>query len=209
MKIDYNIEEVKPGIFAVVVPDNYDRCMLFLRISEYYESPNYEFREMNFNIWEFIKQYNNGSFTYTKDWSGFNVPLKVARECMSHELQWSTPYDLHMAKILTHINYKLKDGYIIGVDSLDSETMRHEICHALYYLNDEYKDKVKKLISDINPHDFFKMRDNLISIGYSSEVITDEIQAYLVASHTDEEFSKLIDTEALHSLFLNELKDYL
>jgi hypothetical protein len=209
MKIDYKIEEVKPGVFAVVVPDTYDRCMLFLRVAEYYESPNIKFKNTNFNIWEFIKQYQGGSFSYTRDWDGFNVPLKVARECMSHELPWSTPYDLHMAKILTHINYKLKDGYIIGVDSLYSDTMKHEICHALYYLNEDYRDKVKKLISDIDPMDYFTMRENLISIGYSQEVITDEIQAYLIASHTDAQFSKLVDTEALHSLFLNELKDYL
>jgi len=42
--INYKIEKVKPKIFAVIIEDSYDRAMTFLRIQEFYESPNPAFR---------------------------------------------------------------------------------------------------------------------------------------------------------------------
>ena len=51
MKIDINIKEVRPNVFAVIVKDHYHRAMLFMRVQEFYESPNTEFRGKNFSIW--------------------------------------------------------------------------------------------------------------------------------------------------------------
>ena len=71
MKIDYKIEEVRPNVFAVIVKDHYHRAMLFLRVQEFYESPNPQFRGKNFSIWDYIEWYsrrNKDVFTYTFDW---------------------------------------------------------------------------------------------------------------------------------------------
>ena len=40
MNIDYKITEVKPNVFAVIIPNQYDRAMTFCRVQEFYESPN-------------------------------------------------------------------------------------------------------------------------------------------------------------------------
>ena len=38
MKIEYNIKEVEPNIYAVIIPDIYHRPMLFCSVQELYES---------------------------------------------------------------------------------------------------------------------------------------------------------------------------
>ena len=55
IKIDYKIEQVKPKVFAVIIEDRYDRAMTFLRVQEFYESPNPAFRgnkDFSFTILE-------------------------------------------------------------------------------------------------------------------------------------------------------------
>ena len=67
MQIKYQIKEVKPNIFAVIVKDKYDRAMLFCRAQEYYESPSLKFRGKNFSIWDYMKWYdehNSWGFSY-------------------------------------------------------------------------------------------------------------------------------------------------
>jgi hypothetical protein len=70
----YEIKEVKDRVFAVIIPNHYDRAMTFCRVQEFYESPNPDFRGKHFNIWDFIEWYSKehkDAFTYAFDWGGF------------------------------------------------------------------------------------------------------------------------------------------
>jgi len=201
MKIDYKIEEVRPNIFAVIVKDHYHRAMLFLRVQEYYESPNPQFRGKNFNIWDYIEWYsrrNKDVFTYTFDWGGFNIPLKTAWDCYEKLSEYESPYDAVMDEIIRTIemimfnkkNTRNWNGYIIGAPSTDDDTFEHEVCHGLYATNKEYKELVDEVTMAIPFKDYQTFRKNLLKMGYNGIVIDDEIQAYLSTNYEYSKFSK-------------------
>lgn len=201
MKIDYKIEEVRPNVFVVIVKDHYHRAMLFLRVQEYYESPNPQFRGKNFNVWDYIEWYsrrNNDVFTYTFDWGGFNIPLKTAWDCYEKLKEYESPYDKVMDNIIGTIELKMFNkkntrnwnAYIIGADSMESDTFEHEICHGLYATNKEYRELVDEVTIAIPFKEYQTFRKNLLKMGYNGIVIDDEIQAYLSTNYDYSKFSK-------------------
>lgn len=195
MKIEYTLKEVKDNVFAVIIPNNYDRAMLFCRIQEFYESDNEEFLNSDFDMWEYVRWYsknNKNSFTYAKDWSGFNVPFKVAVNCMI-AIKNKTPYDDIMEEIIDEIlrnyNYSLS-SYIIGVKSDTGDTFKHELCHALYYTNATYKELADAITTKyISDEIYDKLSSNLLKLGYNKDVIQDEIQAYMMTNYEAKYFS--------------------
>jgi len=217
MKINYTLKEVRPNIFAVIVPDDYDRTMLFCRVQEFYESDSELFKEQDFSIWDYMKWYsekNKGVFTYTKDWEGFNVPFKVALNC-NIGAQCESPYDIAMQNILDEIllTDKPVDAYIIGVKSAKGSTFKHELCHALYHTNREYKilaDAVSGLY--LSEEMYNKLSANLNEMGYNNEVMPDEIQAYMMTEYKSKYFSKGVDINELteiHNKFKEQLNKFL
>lgn len=199
----YEIKEVRPDVFAIIVPDSYDRAMLFLRVQEYYENPT--FKGTTFSIWDFIKEYSkDNKFTYAHDWDGFNVPYSVAEKCYNETIRWFTPYDDIMIDIIDTIG-PLQEGCIIGVDSLSSETFEHEIRHSEYLLNKQYRRKANELIKGIDRVVYKEIADGLLSMGYDVSVLRDEIQAYICTNYIDLKGNQDILKE-LHNLFVKELK---
>ena len=211
MKIDYKIEEVKPNVFAVVVPDGYHRAMLFCRVQEFYESPNEDFRGKNFGIWDYIEWYSrehNNAFTYTSDWSGFNIPLKTAWDCYEKLREHESPYDKQMESIIRTIELRMFhkksrrnwNAYIIGAANTEGDTFQHEICHGLYATNKQYKQLVDEITLTIPTNDYLTFKNNLIEMGYTDKVIDDEIQAYLSFGHDYKSFTKGVSQKVCNEL---------
>ena len=207
MKIQYSIKEIKPKVFAVIVPDRYHRAMLFMRVQEYYESPNPKFRgKKSFNIWEYIEWYsrkNNDSFSYAAHWTGFNFPLDVALICYDTLEDVYTPYDDIMHKIAWDIYEMNKDSgkaYVIGVADLTSTTFQHELCHAYYHINKKYKKEMDAITKEIDPKIHKRMLKNLVNMGYTKKVFNDEIQAYTCMDSDYFEFNNKIPGGKLNKL---------
>ena len=59
--------------------------------------------------------------------------------------------------------------------------MDHEIAHGLYYTNKEYKKEVVKLINNIKPSHYEKLKKKLIKMGYVNDkkILDDEIHAFM------------------------------
>jgi hypothetical protein len=217
MKIEYTLKEVRPNIFAVIVPNNYDRAMLFCRVQEFYESDSELFRNQDFDMWEYMRWYsakNKGVFTYTKDWDGFNIKLVTALNCIVG-IKNLTPYDNIMQEIIDEIlltNHPY-DVYIIGVKSETCDTFKHELCHALYNINNEYKilaDEISGLY--ISRDTFYKLAGNLEEIGYNKDVVPDELQAYFLTNYKSKYFSKGVDIDELtdiHNKYKQQLNRFL
>jgi len=216
--IKYKIEKVKPKIFAVLIEDSYDRAMTFLRIQEFYECPNPQFRgNINFSFTDYMKWYSKEygkGFTYGVDWNGFNVPLEIAYVCYDTLRDRYTDYDDLMESIVHQIydlNDNDADGYIIGAESTEGDTFQHEVCHGLYYTDSEYKsivDAVTALISETHYNTFKK---NLLKMGYTEMVIDDEIQAYLQYGWESDSFGKGVPLEIremYNSWYSDELINY-
>jgi hypothetical protein len=186
------VKEIKPRIYCVTVDDDYDRSMLFCRYQEFYETPFKKFRGKYFSWEEYMRHYKKfwkkDVFTYPEDWSGYNIPSNVLEKGVDAFYK-ETQYDRIMNNIYFHCaidsqnknNGTRCDWYLIGASSKDLKTMDHEIAHGLYYTNKEYKTEVKKLIADIKPTHYDKLKKKLIKMGYvdDKKIIDDEIQAFM------------------------------
>ncbi len=186
------VVEVKPRIYCVTVDDDYDRAMLFCRYQEFYESPYKKFRGKPFTWMEYMRHYKTawkkGVFTYPEDWSGYNIPSNMLQQA-HHIFCRDTEYDLIMNDIYWHCvedsteknDGRQTDWYLIGASSKDLKTMDHEIAHGLYYTNNDYKKSVSKLIKQIEPNHYGKLKKKLIKMGYvdDKKIIDDEINAFM------------------------------
>jgi hypothetical protein len=194
--VTYSLYEVAPKIYAVQVSSDYDRAMLFLRAQEYYESPFSEFRGRNFNLFVYMNHYrkhkNRDYFSYTFDWCGYNVPSDEIEGCynqLSYETDMITPYDEHMMHILWQIRQHQKKGkfYLLGVDSVDSSwIMNHEMAHAQFFTNADYKKEMLENISALPINLHASLVSVILQMGYPEKVVTDEIQAYLSTGAAEE-----------------------
>lgn len=186
------VKEVKPFIYCVEVDDDYDRAMLFCRYQEFYESPYKKFRGKAFSWMEYMRFYKTAwkkrVFTYPDDWAGYNIPGNIVEKA-NDVFYKETEYDVIMNDIYFYcaINAQNKnngtrhDWYLIGASSKDKGTINHEIAHALYFTNKEYKKVVTSLIKKIKPVHYEKLRKKLVKMGYvdDKKIIDDEIQAFM------------------------------
>lgn len=200
----YSVKEIKENIIAVVVPNDYDRAMLFCRAQEFYESPNEKFKNGTFSIWDYFswysKKFGNGCFSYPKDFVGYNFPLIVAKKCYQQNIV-ETPYDQEMIKIIDSTFEEGKRKYLIGVDDLKNSTFDHELAHAFYYVDLEYQKKMDQITKKISKFDYLRFKNNLKTTGYCSSVLKDEIQAYM-STEINRKITKGVKSKKkLHKLF--------
>jgi hypothetical protein len=190
MKIKYKLKEIYKGIFIVTIQDEYDLAMTFCRLQEFYESPFKQIRKNTFSMDEFqrmyAKKFGDGVFSYPMDWAGFNVPGDIVDEFMSVTFpDWGNNYDCIMNNIYWTITEEYetynetRPYYLIGAGPKDKHTINHEICHALYYLDKNYKFRVNYVLAELNASLLEHFKSFLLVKGYSKNVLMDEINAYI------------------------------
>ena len=194
------IYEVHKGVYVFEIPDRYDRAMFFCKYQEFYESPIEEIRGKHFTLVEFMRAYKEytkeDTFTYPRDWEGFNIPSDVLSEAI-WRLGGDCKYDTMMEEIFDLLSGLRKRFYLIGVDSVKSSIYKHEMAHALWYLDSKYKSSVKKLMKDIDAELYQRLVKKIVKMGYPEDMAEDEIQAYLChgwkVPHHSEIFRKNLD----------------
>jgi len=178
--------ELTPQIIALQVPNPYDLAMLFCRAQEFYESPCRQFRGQSFSIWNYFRWYAqqyDGCFSYTRDFVGFNIPVRVLHQCYAAN-RTETPYDSLMRRIAqTYFNPGVP-RYLIGVPSLKSAVFDHELSHAMYALDLRYRRAMNRLTATLPETKRAQFHVNLKKMGYTPAVFSDEIQAYLATGVT-------------------------
>ena len=189
-------EILLPHVYHLSFKTQYELCMSFVRIQEFYESP--KFRNKYFTLEQYMdywcKEFGNGSFTYPSVWEGFNVPGKILmrwwNKCESMEDNLREREE-KLLDVTVETMYKeqlddmrdLNKIYIIASHSEDSKdeknkTIQHELAHAMYYLYPEYRKKCKELLKNISKEELKDVTKELLEMGYCKEVIEDEMQAY-------------------------------
>ena len=183
------IVELYPKIYVFEIPDLYELTMLFCKHQEFYESHFDDIRGKNFTLEYYMNKYrlNNKErvFTYPKDWIGFNIPSNSLENSLetfylnSNLNDYDKILSSHLSSMLgKHVPPKY---YVIGVKSIDDiSTLNHELCHALYYTNEEFKKNSIELVEQIDTKNLKSICDTIISIGYSDnkDLLYDEINAY-------------------------------
>lgn len=173
------------NIIHVNMETQYDLTSTFFRIQEFYESP--KFRGKYFEIMEYMDWYastNNNEFTYFKDWAGFNIPSTVFEKFFVKFKDLT----FKEIKLYSHIQkyIKTKKYYIIGTYGENNiDTIKHELSHAFFYLNKEYKNKTLKILNSASKKEkkeIEKEKKELLNKGYTKKVLDDEIIAYASTS---------------------------
>ena len=123
---------------------------------------------------------DKGKITYFSDWYGFNIPGNIVNDwAVKGEF---TPLEDKMFEQLEEADIDYSSYYLIGSLKSDKNTIKHEIAHALYYTNKNYRSEMQKLnkeLEEFYSDHYLLMKECLLRMGYCKEVIDDEIQAYL------------------------------
>lgn len=185
------VEELTDGVFHVRAETQYDVTSTFMRVQEFYESPFKEIRGRFFTHEKYMDACAHGKersgsdkivFSYFEDWVGFNVPGNVFNKWVrlfSKKGLWKKEQKL-VDLIYEKLEKKTSKFYVIGTYSDgDSKTIDHELSHAWYYLDSEYKRTMLSLLRRFPKAAKQQLRKYLKKDGYTPEVFNDEMIAYL------------------------------
>lgn len=184
--VEFSIKQVAKKIWHLNFSDSYDLTIHFFRYQEYYESP--DMKKKNVQFVDLMENYSRtigkGSFTYTKDWAGFNMPGDQIFE--RHRAGISDPnrHDELMYSLACYIRSKEKSEkfYIIGTSNDDdwrNTTFNHELAHGLFYADEAYKARMTKYVEELPERVRSKIFGALKKWGYDEKFFVDECQAYM------------------------------
>lgn len=182
----FSLKEIYPQVYLWSFKNQTDLALHFVRYQEYYENPDSSFRSQPFEMMDFIGHYakkKKGNFTYMNDWVGFNLPSGVLEAIYKTRIPDFNSYDYLMKSVYVSLKRENKDVpfYLIGCKEGDEDTVSHELAHALYYVNEEYREDMDGLIHSLiidNENIYDKVYEALLSNYYTEDVVQDEMQAY-------------------------------
>lgn len=198
----WKLKKVAPKIYLLTFGNKYDLALHFLRYQEYYENPNEQFFNQSFTIVDFMEWYSKneggGSFTYPHDWIGFNVPGSVFRDLLEKGITDFNKYDHFMIDIVEYIQNKLNgnkwDFYLIGAQHDNESTIEHELAHAFFYTDKEYRNKVSQIAAYKYCELYSAFKKFLTNSMYNEYVHLDEFQAYFATGLLDlEDIEEIAD----------------
>lgn len=189
------MNSAKSNIYLIESHSRQDLAGMFMRFQEHYESP--QFKGKAFTIEEFAHWYASkyGSFSYAKDWYGFNIPGTVLAPFRDGNFDPLTDKERKLMDLCKNAN---DDSYIIGVTpsaEYFKETIQHEFAHGVFYTNSEYRKEVEACVKryGIKP-----INRGLRKMGYCDDVAIDETNAYvLVEPESVQEFASIRSTNNL------------
>ena len=191
-----------PKILTIIFDTQEELTKSFCRVQEYYESP--EFKDKIFTLGQYRKWYieKYGQWSYYTDWSGFNIPIKTLAPFNEGLFDPLLPEEV---TLLEKIKENPEVEYIIATyTEARADVMPHEIAHAMFATNPEYR---KSVLTLINSYDLSELKKHILELGYSESVLEDECHAYILESHEYLEDKKIkYPTELL--VYLIDLKVY-
>ncbi len=191
--MDFNIKKIMPHVYLLRFSTQHNLAMHFLRFQEYYESPKF-FRKFftiaDYKEW-YSEEHGKGSFTYPKDWTGFNVPSRCLLPFLENPEQAFPDFnsrDKFMLELIrkTATREKGHPFYFIGIFGDEEGSCKdgsvgvvyHEIAHALYSTKKKYRETMQKHLAKMDPHIKKGCQSILANMGYHQSTIEDEIHAY-------------------------------
>src|SRR3989344_8739370 len=181
--MDAKLTEIFDNIFHLHFPTQQELASTFLRFHDHYESP--QFKGKIFTLDEFERWYianspggkSMGKCTYAEDWSGFNIPSHILNPF--YEGSFDPLSESEVAFLELFKDKKETKFYVIGSFGEEQECLNHEIAHALYYTQPEYKARVLEVLTAMDLEDRNTIAAALLEMGYDESVLDDEIQAYV------------------------------
>ena len=165
--------------------------MMFMRFQEYGEGiPKIRDKDPVTEgdvLYHYYKRF--GTIYYTAGYAGFNIRGDLFNEWKAK--RGNIPYNKLEQELVDEVNNTFgaqfdrgNHFYIIAYVKDDKATKKHELLHALYYLNADYRYKVNEILDSVSTK---KAKKYLQSLDYTfggkhgQWVLYDEIQAYVLS----------------------------
>lgn len=167
-------------IWHVESDNRWELAMTFLRMQEWYESTNPTFKGQPFLLEAYMDWYvrefggKKGSFTYPTDWSAFNVPKRAVLSVFEGFSQISAKEQWLFRQLIDRGAFSIENFYLIGTRNGDKISFEHEYRHALFALNERYKEEISLVVDQ---YEVPELREWILKF-YAPEVLKDEVQAY-------------------------------
>lgn len=177
-----------PGVVHLSFPSRKEMTLSMCRAQEHYEAASDLLRGKYFSWETFLDSFadDDGKVDYFSFWSGFNFPGDAYQsfiDLFHHDL--SRRERAVKAAVEAAADTRAP-FYVIGTLDGATETIRHELLHALYHVNKGYRREAVSLVLDMDHRVRQKIHNGLTGLGYGENVIHDEIQAYLGSGGVDE-----------------------
>lgn len=172
-----------PHVYFLKYKKNHEMAKTFMRFQEHYESP--KFRGKIFSRSEFKKWYRwrKGMFDYYEFWDGFNVPGDTLNTFRTYNFPYLTAEErrlLNLFKNLDENNFYL----IAAVDNPATTIANHELAHALYFTNSDYRNEINAVLARVDSKKLEKFIGKKMG-DYHDAVLHDEAHAWLMNDHED------------------------
>lgn len=163
-------------------PTQKEMTLTMFRMSEFSEGKD-GIKGKRFSCDEFIDKYSDeeGNIDYFAFWDGFNIPKSVISQFQSI-FQCSE----RERKVIRAIKDLPEDGYVICIIEGDKMALRHELCHAKWYDDEEYREHTLSIIENMQKSLRKKLTKCLLEADYIDDVIDTEIVAYLTAFNDED-----------------------
>jgi hypothetical protein len=124
----------------------------------------------------------------------------VAKKCYDMN-EVETPYDEEMKSIVDSLFVNGERRYLIGAESVKGDTFDHEMAHAMYYTDEDYRNEMDEVTSSLSRTTLYAFKKNLGKIGYCPAVFKDEIQAYMATEVSPKLCKGVRGKQAIHKRY--------
>jgi hypothetical protein len=183
-----------------------DAARSFFRVAEYSDGKHYGGRSRSVSLVDFLDNWMDraGEVDYFKFWDGFNIPDHAFRSWKRSAGALSKAEQV-MVDAVEQAAKGLDRYCVIGVGGTDSATLKHEMFHARYYLDSEFRRQANALIrAHKNDHAFKSITQTLIKKLDYVDHVDEEAAAYL---YTGSQMNLVFGTQAKHLVKLFKALD--
>ena len=173
----FSVNRINKDIVHLEFDTKYNMNNYMLRFQEHYESP--EFSGKIFTLGEYREWYikTTGDFNYHNQVEGMNFQSRVFDPFLRGLFD---PLTEEEKELVERVGRGSSFKYLIGTfEGGDHDVYEHEVCHALFGTNDNYKKQIEKVLKK---YDLKKISKWLKNQEYGEHVLLDEIHAYVICN---------------------------
>lgn len=174
-KPDFTKQLVSKDIYVLNYSSHRKLCNAVMRFLSHVDLfPEIE-RPLSHNAFKKEYRKKHGAFSFRTDWEGFVIPSRAIKPFS--EGVWN-PLSRQEKLFLNAFKNHKGPFAVIGVSPESSPTtLKHEMAHALYEVNLNYRKEVSKVLETVELKPIFRI---LKRNGYQDHVMNDEAHAYLM-----------------------------
>lgn len=153
--------------------------MAMIRLQEFYESPYPNIQGKYFDLITYADAYiiDFKDFDYFTEFVGFNVPDWAILKFIT---VYAGKFNWHETVVLDALQCVIElPRFYLVVCSTMGRVYKHEIAHALWYMDPTYQEAQKAIL---RKYSLKKYKTFVKKKGYAEHVLDDEIQAYASTS---------------------------